>query len=94
MNTIKNYNSEVFNDKNNELTKENNTNITEFNAKGKCNTCTHFNFGAGKCNLKQKELTLTLTTETPKGSFISFIKPSDCTDFKKKNTKTDNKQST
>ena len=94
MNTTKNYNGEVFNDKNNELAKSNNANLSELNSGGKCNTCAHFNFGARKCNLKNKELSITLTTETTKGNFISFIKPSDCTDFKKKNSKPDNKQST
>lgn len=94
MNTVKNYNGEAFNDKNSELAKTNNANIYEFNSSGKCNTCIYFNFGARKCNLKNKELPITLTTETSKGNFISFIKPLDCSDFKKKNSKTNKKQST
>lgn len=94
MNTVKNYNGEAFNDKNSELVKLNNANISELNSSGKCNTCTHFNFGARKCNLKNKDLPITLTTETSKGNFISFIKPLNCTDFKKKNSKINKKQST
>lgn len=90
MNTT-NYNSEVFNDKNNDISKANNTNMTEFNSSGKCNGCAHFNFGARKCNLKQKSLSLTITSETAKGNFVSFIKPSNCTDFKKKYPKVDKK---
>lgn len=90
MNTT-NYNSEIFNDKNNDISKANNTNMTELNSNGKCNGCAHFNFGARKCNFKQEPLSLTITSETAKGNFVSFIKPSNCTDFKKKHPKVEKK---
>lgn len=80
----KNYNNEIFNDKNNELTKVNNRNNTNFSTSGRCNTCKYFTFSCGKCNLTGEKITLTYTSDTSKGTFINYIKPSSCMKYQLK----------
>ena len=96
MNTT-NYNSENFTEKNKngELYTYNQSAMNEFNKIGKCNNCKHFNFGAKKCKATGRTLNITLNTPTNKGNFISYIRPSDCTEYankgKNNSSKSDNK---